>query len=70
MSNNVTGTTWEEKPNEIITLVNHSRNNYILDLPAGRYRLDVGRRMRTLRTILKVQQVKQLVDQGSLSIEN
>ena len=70
MSNNVTGTTWQEKPGEIITLVNRSANNYILELPSGRYRLDAGRRMRTLRTIMKVQQVKQLIDQGTLVIEN
>jgi hypothetical protein len=70
MSNNVTGTTWQENPDEIITLVNRSANNYILELPTGRYRLDAGRRMRTLRAIMKVQQVKQLVDQGTLTIEN
>jgi len=70
MSNNVVGNTWQENPDEIIVLVNNSSNNYILDLPSGRYRLDAGRRMRTLRTIMKVQQVKQLVDQGSLVVEN
>lgn len=70
MSNNVTGNTWQENPNDIIVLVNGSHNNYILDLPSGRYRLDAGRRMRTLRSIMKVQQVKQLIDQGSLSVES
>jgi hypothetical protein len=70
MSNNVTGNTWQENPDNIIFLVNRSGHNYILDLPAGRIRLDAGRRMRTLRSIMKVQQVKQLIDQGSLAIEN
>jgi hypothetical protein len=70
MSNNITGNTWQENPNDIIILVNNSHNNYILDLPSGRYRLDAGRRMRTLRSIMKVQEVKQLIDQGSLSIES
>lgn len=70
MSNNITGNTWQENPDEIITLVNRSKNNFILELPAGRYRLDAGRRMRTMRSIMKVQQVKQLVDQGSLTVEN
>lgn len=69
MGNNITGNTWQENPNEIIVLVNGSHNNYILDLPSGRYRLDAGRRMRTLRSIMKVKQVKQLVDQGSLKVE-
>jgi hypothetical protein len=70
MSNNVVGNTWQENPEDIIFLVNHSHNNFILELPSGRYRLDAGRRMRTLRSIMKVQQVKQLVDQGSLAVEN
>jgi hypothetical protein len=69
MSNNVTGTTWQENPADIITLVNRSPHNYVLDLPAGRVRLDAGRRMRTMRSIMKVQQVKQLVDAGSLAVE-
>jgi len=69
MSNNVTGNTWQENPNDIIVLVNRSAKNFILELPSGRYRLDAGRRMRTLSTIMKVQQVKQLVDQGSLVVE-
>jgi hypothetical protein len=70
MSNNVTGTTWQENPDDIIVLVNRTGNNYILELPSGRYRLDAGRRMRTLRSIMKIQQVKQLLDQGSLALEN
>jgi hypothetical protein len=69
MSNNITGTTWQEKSEDIIILTNRTRNNFILELPAGRYRLDAGRRMRTLRSIMNVQQVKQLVDQGSLAVE-
>ena len=70
MSNNVTGTTWQEDPDDIIVLVNRTRNNYILELPAGRYRLDAGRRMRTLRSIMKIQEIKQLIDQGSLALES
>jgi hypothetical protein len=70
MSNNVVSNTWQENPDEIIVLVNRSRNNYILELPAGRFRLDAGRRMRTLRSIMKVQQVKQLIDAGTLTVEN
>jgi hypothetical protein len=69
MSNNITGTTWQEDPKEIIMLVNRTGQNYILELPSGRYRLDAGRRMRTLRSIMKVQQVKQLIDQGNLVVE-
>ena len=61
--------TWRENPDDIIMLVNRTQKNFILDLPAGRYRLDAGRRMRTLRSILKHQQIMALVEDGSLVIE-
>ncbi len=61
--------TWQEDPANIIMLANKSKHNFILELPTGRYRLDAGRRMRTLRSILKINQVKDLVDQGQLAIE-
>ncbi|MEZ4712378.1 MAG: hypothetical protein R3A44_34630 [Caldilineaceae bacterium] len=61
--------TWQENPEDIIILVNRSSKNYILDLPAGRYRLDAGRRMRTLRSITKLAQVQDLLEEGSLIIE-
>ncbi len=67
---NANDNTWQEKPEDIIMLANRSKNNYILELPAGRYRLDAGRRMRTLRSILKIAQVKALLDEGNLAIEN
>lgn len=69
MSSNINGNTWQENPEDIIVIANKTRQNYILDLPAGRYRLDAGRRMRTMRSILKIAQVKQLVDNGNLAIE-
>ena len=69
MSNNLTGNTWQEDPDQIIILVNRSPNNYILDLPSGRFRLDAGRRMRTVRSIMNIQQVSDLVRQGSLTVE-
>ncbi|MFZ1771373.1 MAG: hypothetical protein WAU00_19350 [Caldilinea sp.] len=61
--------TWLQNPDDIIFLANRTRQNFILDLPAGRYRLDAGRRMRTLRSILKHQQIMALVEDGSLTIE-
>ncbi len=69
MAPNLSDTTWTENPDDIIMLANKSQTNYILELPSGRYRLDAGRRMRTLRSILKIQQVKELVDEGVLTIE-
>lgn len=61
--------TWKEDPDDIIMLVNRTSRNFILELPAGRYRLDAGRRMRTLRSILKHQPIMALVEDGSLAIE-
>ena len=62
------GLTWLENMDDVIILVNRSRNNYILDMPTGMYRLDAGRQMRTIRSILKIDQVQKLVDAGELSI--
>lgn len=61
--------TWQENPDDIIILANRTGKNFILDLPAGRYRLDAGRRMRTLRSILSHQPIMALVEDGSLVIE-
>jgi hypothetical protein len=63
------GLTWLDNMDDVITLVNKSKSNYILDLPTGMYRLDSGRRMRTLRSILKNSQVQALVDAGEIAIE-
>lgn len=60
---------WLEDPENIIVLANRSDRNYILELPTGHYRLDVGRRMRTLRSILKIGQIKELVSSGNLVVE-
>jgi hypothetical protein len=70
MRNNLTGNTWQEDPTQIIVLANRSRNNYILEMPSGRFRLDAGRSMRTIRSILNIPQVKELVSQGQLVLEN
>ncbi|MFN8446430.1 MAG: hypothetical protein U0175_36905 [Caldilineaceae bacterium] len=69
MSQQPFGNTWQERPEDIIMLRNRTQKNFILELPSGRYRLDAGRRMRTLRSILRLPQVKQLFDQGELAIE-
>ncbi len=66
---NDTTPTWMEDKKSIIFLSNKTRNNFILELPAGRYRLDAGRRMRTMRSILDIAQVKELVDKGELAVE-
>lgn len=69
MSTQPYGNTWQENPDDIIMLVNRTKNNYVLELPSGRCRLDAGRRIRTLRSILKIPQVKDLVEEGKLQIE-
>ena len=69
MAERMADNTWQENPADIIVIANRTANNYILDLPTGRYRLDAGRKMRTLKSILNIAQVKNLVDQGHLTIE-
>ena len=69
MSEQPFGNTWQEDQEDIIILANRSSKNYVLDLPAGRYRLDAGRRMRTMRSITKLAQVQDLLEQGALIIE-
>jgi len=63
------GISWLQNKKDIIMLANRSGHNFVLELPTGRYRLDAGRRMRTMRSILAIPQVKQLVDQGDLAVE-
>lgn len=70
MAKQTYGNTWQENPDDIIVLANRTAHNYILELPAGRYRLDAHRRMRTLRSICDIKQVKELLEQGSLVIEH
>jgi hypothetical protein len=67
--NTLNQNTWQENPADIILLRNKSNHNFILELPTGRYRLDAGRRMRTLRSILRIGQVQQLVNEGQLVVE-
>lgn len=70
MTNRVNENTWQENPDDIILLVNRTSKNYILELPAGRCRLDAGRTLRTLRSICNIKQVQELLEEGSLFIEN
>ncbi len=69
MANKMSTTTWTEDPADVIVLVNHTNHNYILELPTGRCRLDAGRRIRTMDSILKIEGIRALVDEGSLVVE-
>jgi hypothetical protein len=69
MAHNPYDITWLEKIEDVIVLHNRTKSNYVLDLPSGRVRLDAGRRIRTVRTILKIEQVKDLLDRGMLVLE-
>lgn len=69
MSRREARATWQEDPSEVIVLSNRTNQNFILELPTGRCRLDAGRKLRTLRSILKIGEVKRLVDAGQLVIE-
>jgi hypothetical protein len=60
---------WMLDPEEVVTLVNRTSKNFILELPTGRCRLDAGRRIRTLRSIAHIPEVKNLLDRGELAFE-
>ena len=60
--------TWQEDPADVIMLVNKTSKNFILELPSGRVRLDAGRSMRTLKSILDIAGVKDLVNRGELDV--
>lgn len=62
-------TSWQEDPADVIMLVNRSSKNFILELPAGRVRLDAGRSIRTLKSILDIAGVRELVNQGELEVQ-
>ena len=61
--------TWTENPKDVIELVNRSSHNYILELPSGRCRLDAGRRIRTMDSILDIKGIRALVEEGELVVE-
>ncbi|MFN2202139.1 MAG: hypothetical protein ACK2UO_13085 [Caldilineaceae bacterium] len=68
MARKLEANTWQEDPANVITLVNKSGRNYILELPSGRVRLDAGRRIRTLKSILNVTGIRDLVNEGTLEV--
>ena len=61
--------TWQEGMDSLIMLVNRTKQNFILELPSGRYRLDAGRSMRTTSAITKIPQVQALISDGTLDVE-
>ena len=69
MAQDISMPTWEGNPADIIMLTNTTTKNFVLELPTGRYRLDAGRKMRTLRSILRLEQVKRLIDAGSIEVD-
>ncbi len=69
MARKLNSNTWQEDPADIIILVNRSGKNFILELPSGRCRLDAGRRIRTLKSIMDINAIRELVNQGDLEIQ-
>lgn len=60
--------TWMNNKGDVVTLENRSQKNFILEMPTGRYRLDAGRRMRTMAILLEQPNIKALVDRGELVV--
>ena len=61
--------TWTHDKREVITLTNTSKRNFILELPTGRCRLDAGRRIQTMASLLEQPAIRKLVDQGELTVD-
>lgn len=60
--------TWMHNKEELITFVNNSSRNYILELPTGRLRLDAGRSIKASVNLAADPRIKELVDKGDLTI--
>lgn len=60
--------TWMQNKGELITLLNESSKNFILDMPTGRLRLDAGRSVRTSASLAAEPRIKELIDKGELTV--
>jgi hypothetical protein len=61
--------TWMQNKGDVITLVNKSTRNFILEIPTGRLRLDAGRSVRTMASLASEPRIKELVAKGELAVE-
>ncbi len=61
--------TWMQNKERVIVLANVSKQNFILELPTGRCRLDAGRTLQTLGSVLEFPPIKALVDKGDLVVK-
>ncbi len=60
--------TWMQNKGDVITLVNKSTRNFILEIPTGRLRLDAGRSVRTMASLANEPGIKKLIDKGDLTV--
>ncbi len=63
------GVTWMQNKGEVITLVNRSARNFILEMPTGRLRLDAGRSLKTQAGLAAEPSIKALIEKGDLTVE-
>ncbi len=61
--------TWMQNKGDVITLVNKSTRNFILEVPTGRLRLDAGRSVRTMASLASEPRIKELVAKGELAVD-
>ena len=60
---------WMQNKDKVVTLSNVSSQNFILELPTGRCRLDAGRTLRTLGSVTASPSIKALIDKGDLVVK-
>ena len=61
--------TWMQNKGDVITLVNKSTRNFILEIPTGRLRLDAGRSVRTMASLASEPKIKELIAKGELAVD-
>ncbi len=62
------GVTWMQNKGEVITLVNRSSCNFILEVPTGRLRLDAGRSLKAKASLAAEPRIRALIEKGDLAV--
>ena len=60
--------TWMQNKGEVITLVNRSSRNFILEVPTGRLRLDAGRSFKANASLAADPRIRALIEKGDLAV--
>ncbi len=62
------GVTWMHNKGEVITLINQSSRNFILEVATGRLRLDAGRSLKAKASLAADPRISALIKKGDLAV--